>query len=106
MADDTRFHSQVLRGLSRALADENAHVRRYSRLATILSYAGAVLIVVPLFFNYSDLASAGYIGLSAVGGFLAGLSVFFSSSIRQWPVVRRFIDAQAVREAAARLDER
>jgi len=34
-----------------------------------------------------------------------GLSIYFSSAVKQWPVVRRFLDVQAVKEAAARDEE-
>jgi len=105
MFGDAKFKREVLLGLSRALADEDAHLRKYSRLTNIVVFSGAVLIVIAAMLAQNGFSVVWVIAASAAGGILIGLSIFFSSAVRQWPVVRRFIDVKAVQEAAARNEE-
>jgi hypothetical protein len=104
MSDDSKFRAKVLRGLARALADERSHLLKYERWGTWMAYAGSVLVVIALLFAFNRHSSSAilFVALGVVGGILMGLSIYFSSAVKQWPVLRRFLDAQAVKEAAAR----
>ena len=104
MSDDAKFRAKVLRGLARALADERSHLLKYGRWGTWTAFAGSVLVVVALLFAFDrhGFSAILFVALGAVGGILMGLSIYFSSAVKQWPVVRRFLDVQAVKEAAAR----
>jgi hypothetical protein len=107
MSDDAKFQAKVLRGLARALADERAHLLKFGRWGNWTSLAGSVLVAVALLYAFDRHGFSGvlFVVMGAVGGVLMGLSIYFSSAVRQWPVVRRFLDVQAVKEAAARDEE-
>lgn len=92
----------MVRGLVRALDDEEAHVRRYRRVGSRCGMAGAVVLTLALFMAWggSDAAGFWFVAAGAVGGLLIGLAVFFDSSVEQWPINREFMDSAAIREAA------
>ena len=35
--------------------------------------------------------------VAVVGGYVAGVSNFFFTSLRQWPIVRRYLDVERIR---------
>jgi len=45
-----------------------------------------------------------FAALSGVGGLCIGLGLWFSTFVKQWPVVRQFIDAERVRQRIAEID--
>lgn len=97
-----KFQRKVLLNLTKALADEDAHLRKFANLAHGAAFSGAVLICIAAFFYSSAASGAWVIAASAAGGCLIGLSIFFRSSVDQWPVMRRFLDARAVQDAAVK----
>ena len=104
MTNAERFRAKMVRGLVRALDDEEAHVRRYRRVGTTCGMLGALIFTLALFAAWqgSDAADLWFVVAGAVGGLLMGLAVFFNSAVEQWPVNREFLNADAVREAARR----
>lgn len=106
MSRADRFRAKMVRGLARALEDEESHLRKYRRLGQVCGVLGAMVFSWSLFAAWggSDTASQWFVVLGAVGGLLMGLALFFNSSVEQWPVTREFLDTDAVREAARRLE--
>ena len=104
MARSDRFRQKMVRGLVRALDDEASHLRRYSRIATACSGAGALIFSLALFaaWNVGGAATLWLVLAGAAGGVFLGLAVFFHSAVEQWPVNREVLDVDAVREAARR----
>ena len=104
MAKADRFREKMVRGLVRALEDEQSHLRRYRRIANACSLVGSVVFALSLLaaWNATDTARAWFVVAGAVGGLLLGLAVFFHSAVEQWPVNREFLDVDALREAARR----
>ena len=96
----------MVRGLVRALEDEESHVRRYHRIGTACSVLGALVIGLALYAAWggSDAAGLWFVVSGAVGGLSFGLAVFFNSSVEQWPVNREFLNVDAIREAARRYE--
>lgn len=92
----------MVRGLVRALDDEESHLRRYRRVGTTCTVLGAVMFSLALFAAWggSDAAGVWLVVSGAAGGLLIGLAVFFGSSVEQWPINREFLNADAIREAA------
>lgn len=106
MSRADRFRARMVRGLARALEDEEAHLRKYRRLGQACGVLGAMVLTWSLFAAWggSDAAGLWFVALGAVGGLLIGLALFFNSSVEQWPVNREFLDADAIRDAARRLE--
>ncbi len=104
MAKADRFRARMVRGLVRALDDEASHLRRYRRIATACTVAGALIFSLALFAAWGSTGAAAlwFVLGGTVGGVLLGLAVFFQSSCEQWPVNREFLDVDAIREAARR----
>ncbi len=104
MAKADRFRARMVRGLVRALDDEASHLRRYRRIATACTVAGALVFSLALFAAWGEMGAAAFwlVVAGAVGGVLLGLAVFFQSSVEQWPVNREFLDVDSIREAARR----
>lgn len=96
----------MVRGLARALDDEASHLRKYRRLGNACGVLGGLVISWLLFAAWggNDAADLWFVVLGAVSGLSIGLALFFNSSVEQWPVNREFLDADAVREAARRLE--
>ena len=106
MTNPDRHRAKMVRGLVRALDDEESHVRRYRRIGTACSFLGALVFILALFAAWggSDGADVWLVVAGLVGGLLIGLALFFISSVEQWPVTREFLNVDAVREAARRYD--
>ena len=98
----TAYQTKVIRALDRVLADESRHLRKYYWLGKGAGFGGGVLVGIAFFTAFRDSGSSvrWLVAVGAVGGLLLGLSIYFSSSVKQWPVLRRFLNAQAVQEAA------
>lgn len=105
MSRADRFRARMVRGLARALEDEASHLRKYRRLGQACGVLGAIVITWSLFAAWgpSD-AGVWFVVLGVFGGLLMGLAVFFNSSVEQWPVNREFLDTDAIRDAARRLE--
>jgi hypothetical protein len=101
-ADD--YRAKMVRGLVRALDDEESHLRRYSRIGTACTVLGALIFSLALFAAWGgrDAAALWLVVAGTVGGLLLGLAVFFNSAVEQWPVNREFLNVDAIREAARR----
>ena len=104
MTKADRYRAKMVRGLVRALADEESHVRRYRRIGTACGALGALILSLALFAAWRDPAYVWLVVAGSVGGLLLGLAVFFNSSVEQWPVNREFLNVDAVREAARRYE--
>ena len=106
MSRADRYRAKMVRGLVRALEDEEAHVRRYRRIGKACSVLGALVISLALFAAWggSDAADLWLVVSGAIGGLFWGLAVFFNSSVEQWPVNREFLNVDAIREAARRYE--
>ena len=104
MSKADRYRAKLLRGLVRALENEESHVRRYSRIGKACGVLGGLVFGLAIFaaLRASDTADVWFVVSGAVAGLLMGLAVFFNSSIEQWPVTREFLNVVAIREAARR----
>jgi hypothetical protein len=49
-------------------------------------------------------ASAWLVALGGTGGLLFGLAIFFGTSVRQRPIIREFLNVEAIREAGRQQD--
>ena len=101
-----RSHSRekIVRALARAVDDEQRHLLKYRRLGTGFAVVGGAWLTLAILAALgSPETDAIWLALScAAGGLLVGLAVFFLSSVEQWPVIREFLNVEAVREASRR----
>jgi hypothetical protein len=103
MPDAQRLRTKMIRGLLRALDDEAQHVRRYTRVGTACTGAGAFVFAIGLLLSMQAGAGAWWFMIAGLAaGVLIGLGIFFNSSVEQWPVTREFLDVEALREAGRR----
>ena len=101
MKNADRFREKMVRGLVRALTDEEAHVRKYSRIGRACGAVGG-LVLATAFLLTNESAAVWLLLAGMVAGLLIGLAVYFLSSVEQWPVTREFLKVDEVREAARR----
>lgn len=102
MSSNDSYVVKVTKALSRALSHETTHIRKYYWAGKVAAFFGGLMVGIAFFVAFGDARSSTLwlIGVSALGGLLIGLSIYFSSSVKQWPVLKRFLNAQAVHEAA------
>jgi hypothetical protein len=103
MKNADRFREKMVRGLDRALADEAAHVRKYSLVGRACGVAGGLVLAIA-FLATDASADLWLLVAGMVAGILIGLAVYFLSSVEQWPVTREFLKVDEVREAARRYE--
>ena len=89
---------QFLRGLIRMLDNETVWLRRYRFISWALIVIGGVCFGIGIWL-------VGAIGTTAfwalviafMGGYGVGCSNLFSVASRQWPLQKRYLDANAIR---------
>lgn len=101
MKNADRLREKMVRGFDRALADEAAHVRKYTRIGKACATAGSLVFALA-FLATTQTAEIGFVVAGLVAGVLLGLALYFLSAVEQWPVTREFLKAEEVREAARR----
>lgn len=88
---------RLLRNMVRFLDDPPhrlARHRAYGWAGTILAIA---CIAVAVWFQDGKGDPFGWTMLGVLGGFVAGLSVVFRASARNWPILQRYFDAERLR---------
>lgn len=107
MAIREREARKVLSQLSDLVFHEErqlSKIRRYKLLFNLFGFG--LLVGVFAVSGFSGGWLPFLLTLLAVGaGFIFGLVVHLESSLSQWPVIRRFLDVEAIRHAAAELEQ-
>ena len=105
MKPDANLEKKIVRTLGKFLADEQAALGRWRRVAQAWMLAGAILWTVALF-GYAQPGGGHWIlaVLAGLGGVCLGLALWFSTFVEQWPAMRQFIDAERVRQRSRELD--
>jgi hypothetical protein len=94
----SKFERRLLRDLVRTFDNEPARMALIRRLAWTLLTVGAIAMAVGLWAMDATGSNAFWLTvLAIVGGYVAGVSNFFFTSIRQWPIVRRYLDVERIR---------
>jgi len=94
--DKTR--AKMIAELESVLKDESAHIAKYKRTSVVVKVVGIAFLLVGLAivgapWNWSSAAAA----LSAaIGGFLAGVSVAYDTSLKSWPIIRTLLKDNAL----------
>ena len=101
MAKADRHRAKMLRGLVRALDNEESHVRRYSLIGKACGALGGLVFALS-FLAANDAADVWLVVSGVAASILMGLAVFYISSVEQWPVTREFLNVDEIREAARR----
>jgi hypothetical protein len=97
--EQSKFERRLLRGLVRILDNESGQLRRFKIIYWALAIFGGLLIGAGLW----PVAATGspifwaVIG-AGVGGFVAGFGNFYYVAYRQWPFLKRYLDAKAIRD--------
>jgi lipopolysaccharide export LptBFGC system permease protein LptF len=94
----TKFERRLLRDLVRMFDNEPARTALVQRLAWTLLIAGAIAMAVSLWAVSATGSNTFWLTvLAIVGAYVAGVSNFFFTSLRQWPIVRKYLDADRIR---------
>ena len=98
------YRTKVIRELVRALDNESRYLRKYSVLGKSLGAMGAVLFgfLMMSALRLKDQNLLWFLCLGTTAGILIGISMYFGTAVKQWPVVKEFMDANKLREAAKR----
>jgi hypothetical protein len=104
MAKGPHSREKILRMLVQALEDEQRYLRKYRRLGACFGVVGGAWLVLAILagFGSSETDTIWLVLSGAAAGLLVGLAVFFNSSVEQWPVIREFLNVDAVRKASHR----
>ena len=91
------YEKRLLRNMVRFIDEQPRRLARHR----VFGWAGSVLAIVCIAVA-TLLADGsgdpfGWLVLAALGGFLGGLSVVFRASARNWPILRRYFDADRLR---------
>ncbi len=94
-----KFERRLLRGIVRLLDDENRQLRRLRFIYWTVAIAGGVLIAAGLW----PIAARGSSMFWAVlcvglGGFVCGYGNFYYVAYRQWPFLKRYLNAELIRD--------
>ena len=99
---------KVLKAAVKALDNEEAHVRFYCWLGRACGALGLIMIGTAVYLALRE--PPRHVALLVVsggwGGLLLGLFMHYRTSVQQWPVIREFIDPDAIRKAAREDDPR
>jgi uncharacterized protein YacL len=96
------YRAKVIKELVRGLENESRYLRKYSLLGKSLGTIGGLLFGLLLMsaLRLNDQNLLWFLCLGTTSGILIGLSVYFGTSVKQWPVVKEFIEANKLQEAA------
>ncbi|MGI9302313.1 MAG: hypothetical protein ACR2RB_06345 [Gammaproteobacteria bacterium] len=91
---------KVVALLAACIENEKKQLSKARALAYGLSIVGGVLFGVSLVPAIQAEGHIGwFLGIGIVAGVLIGVSVHFYASLVQWPILRRFLDIEAIRKA-------
>jgi hypothetical protein len=101
MASQHDRKKKIVAGLAALLADEERELSKFRRLGTRCQWAGAIFIAAALFASFQQSwVVIMFIAIGVIGGFLGGLSLLYASFLEQWPVIKPFLNREAVEEAS------
>lgn len=80
--------------------DENKQLSRIGFLARACGGFGGLLVALSFIQAFqTDENAVWFVSFGLAGGIFIELSIYFYSSVAQWPVVRRFLNTQAIKNA-------
>jgi hypothetical protein len=94
------YEARLLRQLKKLVENESRELKRIQRVAFILGVIGW-LTVFAAFLEASKPNWPLWViaTCASVGGICIGLSIMLKTAHRQWPVVRRFLNIEAIKDA-------
>jgi len=102
MARKERVERKIIVGLNRLVTDEAVELDRTRRRRSRCYVIGFLLIALSVGISITAIWPAWvttFIG--ALGGLGVGLGVLYDNSINQWPILKRFIDHEALAAAVS-----
>lgn len=98
------YRTKVIQELVRGLDNDSRYLRKYSLIGKALSVIGGVLFgfLVISALRLKDQNLLWFLCLGTTAGILIGLSVYFGTSVKQWPLIKEFMDINKLQEAAKR----
>lgn len=102
MNRNEKLRAKIIKGLVKALDDEESYMRKYRLIGKVCGLSGGFILGITLLASIQTNTSTNIwaVVISAISGLLIGLSAYFNSSAMQWPIIREFTDIKAIREAA------
>lgn len=103
---DPGFEKKVLRDVVRQLEDADNTAIKQRRVRRAVVGAGSLTVLAALLLAIdARLDSLIIAGIAALGGVGIGFGVFMDFTIEQWPVTRKYIDLDRVRERLKELGD-
>jgi hypothetical protein len=101
-----KHERKVVRDLLRFIDNGDVLVKRWRMASHITAFVGFALIGFAIF-GAPRSPSLPWLFplLAALGGVSVGLGIWFATFTGQWPITRKFIDAELVRKRARELDQ-
>ena len=102
MRKNLEFREKMIKCLVNVLDNEEPYLRKYRLIGKVCGLLGGIILSLTVLASLQNNSSTNtwLIVIGAISGLLIGLSVYFKSSAIQWPIIREFINIQAVHEAA------
>jgi hypothetical protein len=100
MTKSKRTERKVLASLATLVEHEEKQLLKIRALAWGLSLTGGLVIGFVLGPAIQANGNGGwFLGIGLLSGALIGFSIYFFSTLAQWPVVRRYLDVKAIIKA-------
>lgn len=92
----------MIKGIVNALDNEEPYLRKYRLIGKVCGLLGGFILSLTILATLQSCNSTNIwvIVIAAISGLLIGLSAYFNVSAMQWPIIKEFINTQAIREAA------
>jgi hypothetical protein len=102
MARKERVERRIVVSLNRLVNDEKAELAKTRRRRSRCYLIGFVLVALSIGISIETLWPCWVTsGFAALGGLGVGLGVLYDNSINQWPILKRFIDHEALAAAVS-----
>ena len=102
MKSNLKYREKMILGIIYALDNEDSYLRKYRLIGKVLGVLGGFFLGLTVVVTLQSCNSIiiWFIVISSISGLSIGLSTYFNSCAKQWPIIKEFIDIQAIREAA------
>jgi len=103
MNKEEKIRAKCINNLTTILANEDRELRRINRYSWVCSILGFALATFAVLGMLNDTTPSYLVGIPALlGGLTIGLAIYFENSLTQWPVIKEFLNIEAIKDAAAK----
>ncbi len=100
MSRETKIRAKYIEMLVKILENESVEIAKIKRYRTACWVATMLLVFCAMFFSRIGAIDTFWVVIIAsLGGIAAGIGVYFDSALKQWPVIKEFLDKDALYNA-------